>query len=535
MGRSWETLVERADVARAKGVIQMNWLRGLQLTGLASLLVGVGCTAFLDHDSQQCQTDDDCARFLHHPYCTDHICMPSGLSPASCTFSTPASPPATEDDFLNQCSTGFLPSARSDALGECLSYDFKPDPGVGLRDPVPGTAPPAKPTGVPTALCKNLVPQGMSVLYLSGSSNFQPLLGELAPAVVKATGLVPVFRITTSCIGAKSMNPASPTYSSDHVIKDPTTATDSYAQIFLGDGSLPMNCLLGGSIPVDIGESEIYPDTCGPPSNSPEDVLEGLGPILPIVFAVPALSTERAISYLAAQQVFGGGGGVPPWEDPSYIYVRGSGTATLRLVAKELNLVPTKVWGVDQGSAGNMADSLAVITNAVVAQTAIGIIGADFYDTRRGNLKALGFQAMGQDCAYVADSSLTSRDKINVRDGHYPLWGRIHFYTARVAGAVSDAQRFVSILTNANPDLEILDAFINANFVPACAMKVKRETELGDLANDNPPPFSCGCHFDFVVSKGKAPDLCVPCMSNGDCLDPTRPSCNFGFCEAAQQ
>jgi ABC-type phosphate transport system substrate-binding protein len=510
----------------------------MQGMAIALWLCGAGCSWLIDHSAVQCRTDADCEHFQHHPYCQDSLCVPSGLGPAQCFFATPDNPPTTPEEYLNQCSDSFLPGSRDNPLGECLSFARPVDPGAGVKDPPVATAPPAKPATAPTAFCKDLAPGG-SVLYLSGSSNFQPLLKELAPAVVQKAGVMPVFRITTSCTGIRSMNSLSPTYATDHLVKDPVTASESYAQIFLGDGGPGVSCLLGSSgVPVDVGESEIYPESCGPPANSPEDVSEGLGPILPIVFAVPQVSVERAISFEAARQVFGGGGGVPPWEDPGYIYVRGSGTATLRLVAQELQLMPTKIWGIDQGSAGAMAVNLAGITDLVVAQTAIGIIGADFYDSYRGSLKALAFQAQNQDCAYVPDSSLTSKDKINVRDGHYPLWGRIHFFTARANGLpVSDAaQRFVFLLTSSNLDPEILDAFIDASFVPACAMKVKRETELGDLSNDDPPPFSCGCAFDARVNPNKSqpPPGCTPCTTNGECLDANRPSCNYGFCEEVQ-
>ena len=515
----------------------MNWLRGTLGVATALLLAGPGCTRLIDHSTAQCKSADDCKRFHNHPFCVNSLCVPSNLAPDDCFFPTQMMPLVTPENFLNQCSTGFLPSNRDNPLGNCLSYTAVIDPGAGLKDPPTPRPPPAKTGPVPTAMCKDLVPAGMSVLYLSGSSNFQPLLQELAPVVVGKSHIVPVFRVTTSCTGVRAMNPSNPTYSADHFIKDPVVATDAYAQIFLPSGPA-VSCLLGSAgVAVDIGESEIFPDTCGTP-NSPEDVSEGLGPILPIIFAVPQVSTERAISFAAAQQVYGGGGGVSPWQEPSFIYGRASGTATLRLVAKELELAPTKVWGIDQGTAGAMAVNLAGITDLATAQTAIGIIGADFYDFYRGSLKALAFQAKAQECAYLPDSTLTSKDKMNVRDGHYPLWGRIHFFTARSSGLpVSDvAAQFVLLLTNPNLDPGILDAFIDASFVPACAMKIRRETELGDPSPDDPPAYSCACAFDFRVNPNKSvlPPGCTPCMSNGDCLNSDRPSCNYGYCEPVQ-
>jgi hypothetical protein len=166
-------------------------------------------------------------------------------------------------------------------------------------------------------------------------------------------------------------------------------------------------------------------------------------------------------------------------------------------------------------------------------------LGTDLYDSLQGNLKALAFQAKGQDCAYVPDSALGKPDKLNVRDGHYPLWGRFHFFIGRSGGTASsnDAQDFVYELTKANLDTEIFTAFVTANLVPACAMQVRRDTELGDLAFDNPAPHACGCVFDLIAQKlDHPPTGCNPCTKNEDCqqLGGPRQYCNYNFCEASQ-
>ncbi len=373
-----------------------------------------------------------------------------------------------------------------------------------------------------------------TILYITGSSNFAPLLQELSQVIVKTINIVPVFRTTTSCSGVRSMNPMS---TADHTIKDPTGPSDqypTYAQIYLGDGNPPVPCSLGvNGVPVDLGESEIAQDTCGPPVNTSDSVGESLGPILPIIFVVPKLSTQKVISAAAARQVFGGGMGVPPWEGPEFLYIRGQSTATLRLVAKEINLPVTQFWGTDQGSAATMAANLALLTKPEDANAALGIIGTDYYDqtTNRDSLKALGFQATGQSCAYLPDSSLTSRDKINVRDGHYPLWGRIHFFAARSNSMLTSpsAAAFLTLFVSAVLDQSILEALIKAGFVPACAMKVTRTEELGDFTYADPPAVNCNCYFDQQVGA-QMDSYCKPCSDNTNCTS-DRPSCRYGFCE----
>jgi len=502
----------------------------------AMAMSGTTCTLVLDHNAVQCKTSDDCVHLGNHPLCQNGLCVPSRLQPNMCFLVDPPTIPTIQTQFLNACSTNAM-AGGSDPVGSCLTFTTKFDDGAMIKAPPapPSNAP--KLPAAPTVMCSNLVPQGKQILYISGSSNFAPLLQELSQVIVNTISIVPVFRTTTSCTGVKSMNPTSATYNDDHIIKDPTGPTDKYptwAQIYLGDGQPPVPCLLGkDGVPLDLGESEIAQDTCGPPTNPPDQVGESLGPILPIIFVVPKLSSQKVISADAAYQVFGGGGGVPPWEDPRFLFIRGAGTATLRLVAKQIGLPLNQFWGTDQGSAAAMAKNLGALTAVNDANSALGIIGTDYYDQpeNRNILKALGFQASNQSCAYLPDSTLTSLDKINVRDGHYPLWGRIHFFAARSNGMLTSpaAASFLSLFASPVLDPEILDALIKAGFVPPCAMKVTRIEELGDFTYADPPPVNCTCAFDKQVGAPMEP-YCKMCNDNTDCMS-ERPSCRYGYCE----
>ena len=83
---------------------------------------------------------------------------------------------------------------------------------------------------------------------------------------------------------------------------------------------------------------------------------------------------------------------------------------------------------------------------------------------------------------------------------------------------------------------EMLDAFIDASFVPSCAMMVERDTELGPMRSAA-PAVSCGCHFDSRVNStpGFLPPGCKKCSSNSECTDQKKPQCIYGFCEIASQ
>jgi len=170
------------------------------------------------------------------------------------------------------------------------------------------------------------------------------------------------------------------------------------------------------------------------------------------------------------------------------------------------------------------------------AQAFLGILAADYIESKnlRAQVRVLAFEDSAQTCAVFPDSTASAHDKRNVRDGHYPIWGLLHFFAALGSDGLPYDKSITFMRQFAEPlSPEMLDAFIEASWVPNCAMMVQRDAELGALIAEI-PPHPCGCHFDAKVSpSGKVPDGCKACKSNDDCNDPQKPSCNFGYCEVA--
>jgi hypothetical protein len=502
---------------------------GAPLYAVAALLACGACTALLDRSETQCASDSDCEHFGGHPYCQGGVCVASGLGPAGCFDGTPEQP----SDFLNQCSDSqCLSFDDCTRLGDCADasgFD------AGLTDPPdPEAAAPATDAGAngeggtapPT--CLDPASGRSQAVYLTGSSNFPPLLAKLAPLIVDA-GYTPVYQVTNSCTGVASI------LGSANVITDPAPGSSAPpAQYFQQDGTA-VPCSLGpGGATVDVGESDIFSSTCAGYGPAGTGFAEYLGPIQAMVFVVPGASTQQAISAEAARTVFGMGGddgAAKPWTNPDLYFVRNQNTGTQQMIGKAINVPPKEFWGLDRGSAAAVDSELRVIADPTLANQAIGIISADYYDADRANLNALAFKAEGQDCAYLPDSTAYKKDKQNVRDGHYPIWGPIHFFAA-VSGGVPvspAAQAFVSVVSVPNLAQQLLDAFIAASLVPACAMMVQRSAELGPLST-YAPPFECGCYFQASLN-GSAPATCARCNTANDCTDPTHPACNLGYCE----
>ena len=494
---------------------------------VALLSACAACTLLVDRNSVQCRSDSDCAKFGSHPYCQSGVCVASGLEPSNCFYGTPAQP----EDFLNQCSTAQCQAFDNcSRLGVC-GGDFT-DPL--LMPPAPdkiatnGSAP--TDAGTPSLpRCVDPASGRSQVVYITGSSNFPPLLAELAPLVL-ANGYTPVFQVTNSCTGVKAVYSSQP---NDQIIMDPAPGSSAKnATYFNADGSA-VPCTLGrDGAKVDIGESDIFSTTCG--FDAPGGTVgEYLGPVQAMTFVVPGKSGQTAITAEAARAVFGMGGNngmAMPWTNPQLYFVRNSNTGTQQMIGRAIGVPANAFWGVDRNTAANVDAQMRVIADQSSADQAIGIISADFYDADRANLKALAFKATGQGCAYLADSTEFKKDKRNIRDGHYPIWGPVHFFTNITNGVPSAAaQAFVSVVSVPNIPKQLLDAFIASSLVPDCAMKVQRTSELGALSVYL-PPFGCGCYFDASVN-GSPPSDCAPCKTANDCANPARPACNLGYCE----
>ncbi|HEX2570138.1 MAG TPA: hypothetical protein VH877_11315, partial [Polyangia bacterium] len=133
--------------------------------------------------------------------------------------------------------------------------------------------------------------------------------------------------------------------------------------------------------------------------------------------------------------------------------------------------------------------------------------------------------------AYFPDSTATSFDKINVRQGRYLPFGYLHLVAAINATTNvplrAGATQFINwVLGSAqNPPFDIIDLQIQARTIPQCAMSVQRSAEGASLtAYQAPEP--CGCYFEF---KATGATSCTACTSDATCGSG---KCRRGYCEA---
>ena len=119
---------------------------------------------------------------------------------------------------------------------------------------------------------------------------------------------------------------------------------------------------------------------------------------------------------------------VTPFDDINGIQQRGPTSGSQGLVAKEINVPPTAFFGTLNSGGGNVVSSIAAYVMTHNPNKAIGFIAGDLFDTNRTALYPVAFQQFNQTKAYYADSSRDAKDRKNVRDGHYGVWGPEHFF-----------------------------------------------------------------------------------------------------------
>jgi hypothetical protein len=366
-------------------------------------------------------------------------------------------------------------------------------------------------------------------VYMVGSSAFEPTLKQLAVQIKAKHNLSIIYSTPSSCTGAAD-------------IADPTqvlTGTADYYTVPAVDagtsGGVTINtCTLAAGTKPLIGVSDVFYDSCVS-TPMPATMGEWQGPVQSMLFVVPKVNvTSTALSYLQAAAIFGCGakGQQAPFIVDTGLEVRSSASGTQTMIGAAIDVPAGSFKGVSNSSGGNLVTALLALPDP---QSAIGILAADAYDPKRSTLNSLAFQGKGQLKAYYPDSSATTVDKKNVRDGHYVIQGPLHFFTGLTNGQPSPtAKQVLDYLTGTVPidasdttNTGYVSTVALAGDVPQCAMKVKINKD-GGLFSPFTPAVSCNCFFDATVTKS-TPAGCVACTSNSQCTGGKR--CQTGYCE----
>jgi len=447
-----------------------------------------------------------------------------GSGAPSCPPGCFSGTPTNDVEFFNACT-----NSSCVVFDNCERLGLCDGAAPALLSPPPVEAGVVTEASVPTVGCYSA--SRPPPLYMQGSTNFTPFVAAMSKLV---TGNTIIWQPTTSCAGAAAGGFGN-TAMTNPVVSSQNAATfydqsGNATPCALGNGP---HAIDGNSDPTDIGESDVFSQSCNPawiPGTAPYQTIgEYLGPVQSFVFVTPSASDQNVISAEAARLVFGLGGDEgrsTPWTQPNSMLMRAASTGTDIILSSAINVPPTAWWGTVVKDALTMTNDI-VDTPAGNAEQTIGVLSTDYADNPmyKTGVNTLYFQASGQNAGFLPDRMPTTNDKQNVRDGHYAPWGFIHLYLALSAGGQpqSQAQTFVSLFNE--PNQALVDATILGGDVPVCAMHVTRTTEMGPL-EAYAPAFQCNCYYDKSVNGSTT---CTACGGSSDC--PAQ-ACNLGFCEA---
>jgi ABC-type phosphate transport system substrate-binding protein len=363
---------------------------------------------------------------------------------------------------------------------------------------------------------------GTTAVYITGSSAVKPFLAKAAVKLLPDITIV--YLSAGSCAGVASMTTADGAMTGTGTIWD-NTGTAGTCALDLPPGN-----------PVDIGASDVYASTCGTPVFA--GVTDTHGPIQIMTFAMPVGATAtNVISAEAAYMVYGfaadnAADTVAPWSDPTAIFQRNGTSGTQNMLATAIRVPAAKWKGGLNAASGDVFTSMTTAAGAGKSANTIGILATDYVDLHRDTVKALAYQHYDQTCGYLPDSSATTFDKVNVRDGHYMIWGPLHLYSH--PGVSASVQKVLDLLSLKADDGTMIQTEAKAGDVPDCAMHVSRTGEIGPLASYQ-PAVGCECKFLFEAT-GAAPSDCKTCTAataTAACgvAGSRGTHCNFGYCE----
>lgn len=463
---------------------------------------------------------------------------PQGFSGLGCYRCAPSDSVKLENACSDVSCTPFDDALRLSLL---LADGKLPD--------LPAVAPPTPPSTTTATTAPELksctdVTKGQKTLYATGSSAVQPFLAQIARQFA-TRGVYVIYTPTGSCVGVDAILNGTP------MTTGAAPAPSSYALYWSSPTSDGERCALPKEgVTADLGVSDVFAQSCPGfelADPSAKSVRDAHGPIQTMAFVVPSNSDQYEISAQAAYFVYGfGSGGMvldtngqrAIWSDETRILQRQASSGTQALLSAAIG-VPAGRWrGKTHRTSDELTTSLlAAGGDLALASQTLGILAADYIDSKnlRAQVRVLAFRDTHQTCAVYPDSTATARDRRNVRDGHYPLWGPLHlFHTVNKDGLpakedtrqeVSDALGYLAG-TKALPNgIKLIDLYAESGLIPECAMRVTRTIDGGEISAKRPES-PCACLYE---ARATGSSRCTPCRVQGDCK--SGEACSLGYCE----
>jgi len=288
-----------------------------------------------------------------------------------------------------------------------------------------------------------------------------------------------------------------------------------------------------GGNAIDLGIGATYLSSCANLPPRPASLAMTDGPIQAYGFIVPRASSQVAITAEEGYFAYGypqGTGMTAPWVDQALRFSRGPTASTALTCAAAIGLKASQLQGTVPPK-NTSSEVLNLVATGNPAEATIGLMGTEVFDQNRDKVKLLAFRGFGQRYAYYPDSTATSFDKQNVRDGHYLPWAPTPYLAyVDAAGKAKNpnVQRVLDLVVGVRDENDVsgLDQIVTSGLVPSCAMSVTRPFDGAHLSLYSPPE-PCACAFEAKVPQGVT--KCGACSTDAACGSG---KCRHGYCEA---
>lgn len=367
------------------------------------------------------------------------------------------------------------------------------------------------------------------VLVIESGDTQEPLLKALGRQLRNsATPMTILYKTTGTCTLTADLYNGTKIAQNSNLSYVPSTTEDAPWNTTVPSPTCTVDTVGGLSIDLGIGATFLTSCTQAPPK--PASIGLFTGPVQGYGFIVPKASSQRAVTaeegYFAWG--FGATGQAEPWVDPQFFYGRTATKSTALTLAASIGLNVTQLKGILLDKSTEVLNLVATSANP---EKTIGMLGTEVFDANRGEVTLLAFRAFKQRYAYYPDSTPTSFDKKNLRDGHYIPWApTIYVATVDGNGAPTNAQAktFMDLVFGMTsfPDVDGLGTAIAKGLIPDCAMQVTRSFD-GDELRPYAPAEPCGCYYESKVPGGAT--KCTACTDDAPC---NGGKCRRGFCEA---
>jgi ABC-type phosphate transport system substrate-binding protein len=317
-----------------------------------------------------------------------------------------------------------------------------------------------------------------------------------------------------------------------------------------------LSCNLTNTQTFDIAISDIFASSCPQSYQDHLDLIpagykEFLGPVqglVPIVAQSYLYYTEITAEELSDIYMCGTKGRILTFTDDRFVanYADLDGMRELMALAMGVRGSVFHIFG-SQGSAFSTfsisgqptaTEVMTAIASTINVDASIAYTSTEVYDDNRDQVRALKLRGLNQKRAYLPDTDLTSRDKINIREGRYTVQSALKLVAHVDANLVPDrpgAKKLVDWLLG-NPVLDpalqlpvdIVSIYAQSGVVPQCAMKVTKDTD-NPIFRPFAPEHPCHCFFQTQATGAQSIAGCTPCTTSATCA--AGQSCSYGYCE----